>query len=325
MTRRTRYALIGTGDRARAYVRALLHEHREPAELIALLDAVPVHLDRFEDYIRGLAADGRSPVRYGAGGLERMIDEQKIDRVILTTPDATHADLTCRSLLAGADVIVEPPLTMDDAGARRIASAIEASGREVVVAFNQRHAPANTALRELLSAGGVGRITAVRAEWPSGRDPLLAQASHHFDLVNWWLDDVPARVSATAGDDLPLTVTVAYRGGATLHYTRRAEDEPRRVVIDGTEGTAELAAEERLTVRRHGAAEAREVPIAEPATDADARLFHALFRPWETEPPVPRVADVTAGLNAAAIGAAAVRSLEAGLPVDIAELDPAVP
>ncbi|TDC26669.1 Gfo/Idh/MocA family oxidoreductase [Streptomyces sp. 8K308] len=324
MTRRTRYALIGTGDRARAYVRALLREHRETAELVALLDAVSLHLDRFEDYIRALAVDGRSPVRYGAGGLERMIGEQKIDRVILTTPDATHADLTCRALLAGADVIVEPPLAMDPAGTRAIAAALQASGGDVVVAFDQRHAPAHAALRELIAAGRLGEVTAVRADWPSGRDPLLGQASHHFDLVNWWLDDVPARVSATAGDDLPLTVAVTYRGGATLRYTRLPEGERRRVVIDGTEGTAELTGDDRLTLRRRGERKARDLPIPGPSTDADARLFHALFRPHETDPPAPRAPDVAAGLDAAAITIAATRSLAGGLPVDIAEPDPAV-
>ncbi|TDC75400.1 Gfo/Idh/MocA family protein [Streptomyces hainanensis] len=322
---RTRYALIGTGERARDYVRALLGDHRETAELVALLDAVPLRLDRFEDYVKGLTLGGRSPVRYGAGGLERMIDEQKIDRVILTTPDATHADLTCRSLLAGADVIVEAPLTTDATGGRRIAGALEASGRHVVVAFNRRYAAGNAALREVLAAGGVGRITGVRAAWPadaeaSGQPP---RSSHHFDLVNWWLDDAPARVAA--GADEARGVTVHYRGGATLTHAPTAPGEPSRVVVDGTEGQAELVGGRRLTVRCPGKPDT-EIPIPATGDDGDAELFRALFHagePVDPKDPLCRAADTTDGLHAAAVELAAAHCLAHGLAVDLAEPDPA--
>ena len=44
-----------------------------------------------------------------------MIAEQSVDVVIVTAPDHAHAELVARALAAGADVVVEKPLTIDRA------------------------------------------------------------------------------------------------------------------------------------------------------------------------------------------------------------------
>ena len=55
----------------------------------------------------------------GAFSVQFLIVEQRIDRMIITTPDYTHADYICRTLEAGADVVVEKPLTIDADSVRR--------------------------------------------------------------------------------------------------------------------------------------------------------------------------------------------------------------
>ena len=209
---RERYALIGTGSRARLYLDAIRGEHAGVAELVAWSDTNAGRLDYYEAQLAGPA-----PLRFAPAELERTVAEQRIDRVIVTSPDHTHAELVSRSLLAGADVVVEKPITIDADGLRRIAAAIETSGRGVVTTFNYRYSPRNAALRELIGSGAIGAVTSVHFEWVldtvhgadyfrrwhrdkvSSGGLLIHKASHHFDLVNWWIDASPLRVFASGG------------------------------------------------------------------------------------------------------------------------------
>ncbi|MFB7890716.1 Gfo/Idh/MocA family protein [Microbacterium sp. NPDC056044] len=215
MTRPTRYALIGTGARAQLYLEALSGPYAERAHLVAWADPNPGRLDWNE---RRLVDAGRSaPERFEAADLADAIARYGIERVIVTAPDFAHADLVVAALEGGADAIVEKPLTTDAEGVRRIAAAVERTGRSVTVTFNYRYSPRNTALKRLIAEGELGEITSVHFEWlldtSHGADYfrrwhrlkqnsgglLVHKSSHHFDLVNWWLDDLPERVFATGG------------------------------------------------------------------------------------------------------------------------------
>jgi len=64
-----------------------------------------------------------------------MIRDERLDRVIVTTPDFTHADFVVRSLRAGADVVVEKPLTIDVGGGtarRRIRTDCSSTRRRTI-------------------------------------------------------------------------------------------------------------------------------------------------------------------------------------------------
>ncbi|MCU1542725.1 MAG: gfo/Idh/MocA family oxidoreductase [Microbacteriaceae bacterium] len=148
MPRRERYALIGTGHRAQMYLDALRGDHVDVAELVAWSDTNSGRLDFYEAEF--VAAGAPVPLRFAPDDLERAIRDERIDRVIVTSPDFAHAELISRSLLAGADVVVEKPITLTADGLRRIASAIEESGHSVVTTFNYPYSPRNPAPRELI-------------------------------------------------------------------------------------------------------------------------------------------------------------------------------
>ncbi len=210
-----RYALIGTGSRARMYLEAMLGEHADVARLVAWADPNPGRLDHYER----LVADAGAPIprRFDAAGLQQAVQGLGIERVIITSPDDTHDGHIVAALEGGADVVTEKPLTISEAGVRRIAEAVERTGHEVTVTFNYRYAPRNAALRQVIAAGAVGDVTSVHFEWlldtAHGADYfrrwhrlkersgglLIHKASHHFDLVAWWLAATPARVFASGG------------------------------------------------------------------------------------------------------------------------------
>jgi hypothetical protein len=213
---KTRIALIGTGGRSEMYIRAIFGKHADTAELVAFSDVNPGRVEFYQKLIQELGAPG--PVAsFDPSGLTAFIKANNIDRVVVTTPDYTHADYIVEALKAGADVVVEKPLTIDAEGCRRITKAVEETGRNVVVTFNYRYSPRNSALKEIIQSGVIGKVTSIDFSWVldtvHGADYfrrwhrekknsgglLIHKASHHFDLVNWWINDVPERVFASGG------------------------------------------------------------------------------------------------------------------------------
>ncbi|WP_150461598.1 Gfo/Idh/MocA family protein [Nesterenkonia ebinurensis] len=213
-TDRLRYGLIGAGSRAQMYLDAIAGPYREAAALVAWADTNPGRLDFSQAWGQ---RDLGEPVRFDSAELAEAVQQHRLDRVILTTPDVTHADYIVTALEAGADVVVEKPLTTSEEGVARITKAVERTGGDVVVTFNYRYSPRNWALKKLITEGEIGQVTSVHFEWlldtAHGADYfrrwhrqkensgglLIHKASHHFDLVNWWLDDVPTKVYASGG------------------------------------------------------------------------------------------------------------------------------
>jgi predicted dehydrogenase len=103
-------------------------------------------------------------------------------------------------------------MTIDAQSCREILAAVERTGRKLRVAFNYRYSPARGAVKALLMEGRIGRVKAVHFEWlldtVHGADYfrrwhrdktnsgglMVHKATHHFDLVNWWLDSSPELV-----------------------------------------------------------------------------------------------------------------------------------
>jgi predicted dehydrogenase len=146
-----------------------------------------------------------------------MLQEQNVDTLIVTSIDRTHHDYITRALRAGCDAITEKPMTTTMPRCAAILQTIEQTGRSLRVAFNYRYAPRNSRVKELLLQGVIGRVLSVHFEWlldtRHGADYfrrwhrdklnsgglLVHKSTHHFDLVNWWLDSRPESVFASGG------------------------------------------------------------------------------------------------------------------------------
>jgi predicted dehydrogenase len=212
---RLRYAVVGAGHRAGMYVDALAGDHAADGEIVAWVEPNPVRAAVHEARVAA-AVGGTRPV-YHPDDLEKAIDAQRVDRVIVTSVDSTHAEMVSRAMRAGADVVVEKPIAATAEQARQIADAVAETGRDLTMTFNYRYAPRNAALREVVASGEIGQVLSVHFEWAldtvHGADYfrrwhrqktnngglLVHKSSHHFDLVNWWIDAVPERVFASGG------------------------------------------------------------------------------------------------------------------------------
>ena len=118
-----RYALVGAGHRAQMYVDAITGRYADEAVLVAICEPNPVRARYYVD--RVVAAGLPAPAVYGPDDLEAMIRDLQVDRVVICARDDLHAPLIVRSLDAGADVVVEKPLTIDGPSAAAIEDAID--------------------------------------------------------------------------------------------------------------------------------------------------------------------------------------------------------
>jgi predicted dehydrogenase len=208
---RKRYVHVGIGGRSGMYTHAVTDTFREHAELVAVCDSNQGRMDLFNGRQRG-AGLPEVPT-YPAARFDDMIREKKPDVVIVTSgPDVTHSDYICRAMELGCDVVTEKPMTTDEVRCRQILLTAARTGRKIQVTFNYRYSPPRSQVKEMLDRGDIGEILSVDFAWlldtRHGADYfrrwhrrlgnsgslLVHKATHHFDLVNWWISDVPDEV-----------------------------------------------------------------------------------------------------------------------------------
>lgn len=179
---------------------------------------------------------------YKAGEFDRMVEETHPDELVITTIDRTHAHYIALAHSKGLNVITEKPMTVDIPSIRQIFSSVESTGRQLRVTFNYRYAPHNTTVYSILSSGAIGNVNAVHFEWmlntSHGADYfrrwhrdrrnsgglLVHKSTHHFDLVNYWLQSRPETVFAM-GDLKFYGKENAERRGETKFYSRAHGEE----------------------------------------------------------------------------------------------------
>ncbi|HWA72284.1 MAG TPA: Gfo/Idh/MocA family oxidoreductase [Polyangiaceae bacterium] len=233
--RRKRYAIVGVGSRSYLYQEALHTTFAESSELVAVCDSNAGRAELASDYAK--QNKRKPPKLYAAADFDRMLREQKPETVIVTTIDATHDDYICRVLKHGADVITEKPMTTEAEKCQRILDARKQSGKRCTVAFNYRYAPVRSQVKQLLMSGVIGDVLSVDFHWMldthHGADYfrrwhsqkrfsgglMVHKATHHFDLVNWWLSAVPVRVQAIGKREF-YTPGMARRLGLKSHHER---------------------------------------------------------------------------------------------------------
>jgi predicted dehydrogenase len=203
-----RAAVVGTGHRAQLFTEGLAR--RDHYQVAALCDPNPI---RMAYHNRILAAAGRAAARtYRPDAFEKMLREEGVEEVVVTTVDALHDAYIVPALRAGCRVVTEKPMTTDAQRCRRILDTVAETGGQLSVAFNYRFNPVHELVRRELAAGSVGEVLSVHFEWlldvRHGADYfrrwhrerdrsgglMVHKAGHHFDLVNWWLGARPRRV-----------------------------------------------------------------------------------------------------------------------------------
>lgn len=198
-----RVAIVGAGIRGRLFARCL---RQNGAEIVAVAD--PNH-----DRAAELAAD------FGAGVYpdhQALLAADRIDRVdavVVATPDPYHREVAVDAANAGKDLLVEKPLatTVDDAEAIR--AAVRHAGVRAMVAFENRWNPRFIAARDMVASGELGEVLFQCARlndtvfvptemlgWAAASTPGWFLMPHTVDLALWTRTDRPVSVYASRRD-----------------------------------------------------------------------------------------------------------------------------
>ncbi len=207
MDRKLKVVLVGTGIRGTSFWgKRLVDQYPEKLEFVGLCDH---NIGRAQYAKKYMGVN--CPVYTD---FDKMLKENRPDLVIVCTKDSTHHEFIVKGLNFGADVLTEKPLTTDEDKCKQIVEAEKRSKRNLIVGFNYRWSPYMTKIKELLQNNAIGKITSVDFNWylnthhgasyfrrwhgqmNGGGSLWVHKATHHFDLLNWWLDDTPQEVFA---------------------------------------------------------------------------------------------------------------------------------
>lgn len=249
----------------------------EGVSVVALCDRDPERLKVASD----LAPDARTYT-----DAAEMFQEGGFDVVDIATTVGSHRALVEMAAAHNVHVICQKPIAPSLADARAMVSAVEATGKTLMVHENFRWQSAVRAVIDTLRAGPIGDPFFGRISFRSGYDvyagqPYLAEGErfiiedlgiHILDIARALFGDA-TRITATTrrinpaikGEDVA-TMMLEHEGGVTSvvdcsYATRRSpETFPESLIeIDGTLGTLRLDAGYTLSIQIGDQVETRDV------------------------------------------------------------------
>ena len=200
--KKLRYAFIGAGGIAGAHMRYL--KDMEDVEMVAMADiSKPGMETKAEQFgIDGIFTDYR-----------KMLSTVKPDAVSVCTPNGAHAEASISASNAGAHVMVEKPMAMSAAEAKKMITAANRKRRKLVIGFQHRYDPRTKFIKDAVDSGRMGkviygRIQALRRRgipnWGvfgrkdlQGGGPLIDIGVHALEMTHFAMGS-PTPVSAVA-------------------------------------------------------------------------------------------------------------------------------
>ncbi|MEZ6058535.1 MAG: Gfo/Idh/MocA family oxidoreductase [Planctomycetaceae bacterium] len=292
LNRKLRMGLVGGGQGAfigRVHATAAVMDNR--AELVAgALSSNP-------DKAKASAPSYDIKENRAYGSYLEMLDTEaaksegdRIDFVSIATPNHTHFEVAKAAVERGFNVICDKPMTFDLAQAEELLKLVEASDVVFAVSHNYTGTPLIRQAREMIQAGELGEINAIRSSYIQGwlrtalekegqkqsawrTDPSKSGVAgaygdigtHAYNLARYTTGLLPDKVSAhlkTFVDGRKLddygVATVTFQNGAmatiTASQISHGRENDLSIQIDGTLGALEWRQEtpNAMTFRQNG-------------------------------------------------------------------------
>lgn len=204
-----RFGFIGLGAMGRSHVNIISELCGRHAQVSAVCARNPDHI---RETLK-LAPNAKVFKR------EADLIAEPLDAVFVATPNFTHVPLGVQVLKAGKHLFLEKPVGISAEECRQLADAADASDRIAMIGHELRYSPYFQHIKELVSAGEIGRPQMVWCrefrgpfqkktnDWIQDNrfsgGMLVEKNCHHFDLMNWWVGARPAKVCAFGGQAIP--------------------------------------------------------------------------------------------------------------------------
>jgi predicted dehydrogenase len=216
--------------------------------------------------------------------------DKRIDFLSVATPNHTHFEIAKAAVDAGFDVICDKPMTFDLKQAEALAEAVDKSGVVFAVSHNYTGHPLVRQAREMIAAGELGEIQAIRSFYIQGwlrtrletsdqkqaawrTDPTRSGAAgcwgdigtHAYNLARYMTGLLPEQISCQLKifepgrklDDYG-TAIIKFANGAlgtvTASQISHGRENDIFIEVDGTKGSLEWHQEEpnKMLVRVNG-------------------------------------------------------------------------
>jgi predicted dehydrogenase len=292
LNRKLRMALCGGGQGAfigRVHATAAVLDNR--AALVA--GALSSNAEK----AKASAPDYDIPADRAYGSITELVQKEKalpadkrVDFVSVATPNHTHFEIAKAAAEAGFNVICDKPLTFDLAQAEALAEAVDKAGVVFAVTHNYTGYPLVRQAREMILAGELGEINAVRSFYIQGwlrtrletsdqkqaawrTDPKKSGAAgcfgdiatHAYNLARYMTGLLPSDISCHLKtfeqgrqlDDYG-TAIIKFQNGAlgtvTASQISHGRENDLFIEIDGTKGAIQWRQEEPnvLVLRKNG-------------------------------------------------------------------------
>lgn len=138
---------------------------------------------------------------------EELLNDRNIDAVVISTPAASHFDLTMRALHAGKHVLVEKPMATTVAEVEQISELANSKALIAMVGHTFIYNSAVRYVKKMIDSGDLGELRYIySARLNLGRirsdvDALWNLAPHDISIIQYWLDNpLPLSVSRSGVD-----------------------------------------------------------------------------------------------------------------------------
>ena len=249
-----RWGVLGAAGIAKIALIPAIHAARN-ARLVAVASRNPAQAERD---LADLDVPRIAP------SYEALIADPAIDAVYIPLPNHMHAEWAMRAADAGKAVLVEKPIGLDEAEARRVLEHCATREVPVMEGFMYRFHPQHARVLQLIAAGAIGEVREVRAhlsvDLMSGGDTgnvrfkpawgggtLLDMGCYTTEITRMIFGREPLAVRAwwdvdpVLGIDLTTAAILDFGEGCigTMSSSFKANAQGRYEVI-GTRGTIEV-------------------------------------------------------------------------------------
>lgn len=227
-----RVGIIGCGNRGTA-VLSSMSKHTN-TNIVAMADLFENQLQKKKETFDQLNADKgfskipRANMYQGPDAYKKLLSNQDVDAVLITTPAYMHPEIMDAAVQAGKHVYCEKPVAPDVAGCKRVEKIGERLNGKVSIAvgFQIRRASPYVQMVKRIQRGDIGEVINVQLYYlssaPSVESPgnisydekrirnhyhfralsggiVLDQAIHQLDVCNWALQSRPLQAIGQGG------------------------------------------------------------------------------------------------------------------------------
>jgi predicted dehydrogenase len=251
-----RVAVVGLGYWGPNLVR-VIHELPE-AEVVAICDLRGERLEHV-----GRLYPGAERTR----DLTSLLEDPKIDAIVVATPVTTHFEIAAAALEAGKHVLVEKPMAACSEEALALVALADAKGLVLMPGHTFVYSPSVNLVRDLIRSGDLGEVYFVSSSRVNlgihqpDVSVIWDLGPHEFSILRYWLGENPESASAvTRSCVIPGVPDVAF---VTLEYA------------SGTVANIELAWLSPSKLRRTTVAGSRKMVVYDDTSNEPVRVFDA--------------------------------------------------